>query len=95
MMGAQLKIDSDEAYRLAAELAGLRGESIESVVTTALRDALERDRAAREGAETQRREEIEYKELREIVDDIHRHLQHPLPSSDHSWLYDDETGLPR
>jgi len=94
-MGAQLKIDSDEAYGLAAELAGLRGESIESVVTTALRDALERDRAAREGAEAQRREEIEYKELREIVDDIHRHLRHPLPGSDHSWLYDDETGVPR
>ncbi len=65
-MGAQLKIDSDEAYGLAAELASLR-------------------------------EEIEYQELREIVDDIHRHLRHPLPGSDHSWLYDDddETGLPR
>jgi antitoxin VapB len=94
-MGAQLKIDSDETYGLAAELASLRGESIESVVTTALRDALKRDRAARKCAETQRRDEIEYQELREIVDDIHRHLRHPLPGSDHSWLYDDETGLPR
>ncbi len=94
-MGAQLQIDSDEAYGLAAELASLRGESIESVVTTALRDALERDRAAKEFAETQRREEIEYQELRAIVDDIHRHLRHPLPGSDHSWLYDDETGLAR
>ncbi len=94
-MGAQLKVDSDEAYGLAVELASLRGESIDAVVTTALRNALERDLAAREGAEAQRREETEYRELREIVDDIHRHLRHPLPSSDHSWLYDDETGLPR
>ncbi len=94
-MGAQLKIDSDEAYGLAAELAGLRGESVEAVVTTALRDALERDRAARDCVDAQRREEVEYQELREIVDDIHRHLRHPLPGSDHSWLYDDETGLPR
>ena len=94
-MGAQLKIDSDEAYGLAAELASRRGESIESVVTTALRDALERDRTARECIETKHREDVEYQELRVIVDDIHRHLRHPPPSSDHSWLYDDETGLPR
>ena len=64
-------------------------------MTTALRDALERDRAAKEGAETQHQEDAEYLELRKIVDDIHCHLQHPLPSWDHSWLYDDETGLPR
>ena len=94
-MGAQLKIDSDEAYGLAEELASLRRESIEAVVTTALRDALECNRATKECAETQRRDEIEYQELRKIVDDIHHHLRHPLPGSDHSWLYDDETGLPR
>ena len=94
-MGAQLKVDSDEAYGLAAELASLRGESIDAVVTKALRDALGRDRAAGECLEKQRQEETEYRELRAIVDDIHRHLRHPLPGSDHSWLYDDETGLPR
>ncbi len=94
-MGAQLKIDGDETYALAAELASLRGESIEAVVNRALREALERDQAAIKGAAVQEQEDAEYLELRKIVDDIHRHLQHPLPSSDHSWLYDDETGLPR
>ena len=94
-MGAQLKIDGDETYALAAELAGLRGESIETVVNRALREALERDQAAKQADAAQHQEDAEYLELRKIVDDIHRHLQHPLPSSDHSWLYDDETGLPR
>lgn len=94
-MGAQLKIDGDETYALAAELAGLRGESIEAAVKRALREALERDQAIGEVGAAQHQEDAEYLELRKIVDDIHRHLQHPLPSSDHSWLYDDETGLPR
>ena len=89
-----LTIESEEAAGLAAMLAAQRGESIEAVVTAALRDALERERAAREGGAAQE-QEAEYLELRKIVDDIHRHLEHPLPSSDHSWLYDDETGLPR
>lgn len=90
-----LTIESEEAAGLATTLAALRGESVEAVVTTALRDALERDRAAKECTEARHREDAEYQELREIVDDIHRHLRHPLPGLDHSWLYDDETGLPR
>lgn len=90
-----LTIESEEAAGLAATLAALRGESIEAAVTTALRDALERDRAAKESGAAQDQEDAEYLELRKIVDDIHRHLEHPLPSWDHSWLYDDETGLPR
>ncbi len=90
-----LTIESEEAASLATTLATLRGESIEAVVTTALRDALERDRAVKEGASAPHQEDTEYLELRKIVDDIHRHLQHPLPSWDYSWLYDDETGLPR
>ena len=94
-MDKGLTIDSEEAARLAATLAALRGESVKFVVTTALRDALERDRAAGKFAEKQHQEEIEYQELRALVDDIHRHLRHPLPGSDHSWLYDDETGLAR
>lgn len=90
-----LTIQSEEAAGLATTLAALRGESVEAVVTTVLRDALERDRAAKEDVETQYQDDTEYLELRKIVDDIHRHLQHPLPGSDHSWIYDDETGLPR
>ena len=90
-----LTIESDEAAGLANTLAALRGQSIEAAVTTALRDALERERTVKASAESAQREDIEYLELREIVSDIHRHLQHPIPGSDHSWLYDDETGLPR
>ena len=74
---------------------GLTIESEEAAVTTALRDALERDRAAKGSGAAQDQEDAEYLELRKIVDDIHRHLEHPLPSWDHSWPCDDETGLPR
>ena len=87
-------VESEEAASLAAMLAAQRGESIEASVTAALRDALERDRAAKEGEAVQD-QDAEYAELRKIVDDIHRHLEHPLPSWDHFRLYDDETGLPR
>lgn len=90
-----LTIQNEEAAGLATTLATLRGESVETVVTAVLRDALKRDRAAKEEVETQHQDDTEYLELRKIVDDIHRHLQHPLLSWDHSWLYDDETGLPR
>lgn len=88
-MGAQLKIDGDEAYGLAAELAGLRGESIESVVTRALRETLERDRKAHD-EEVARKRRIEEKILRvrAVAADIRRNLKHPLPSSDHNYLYD-------
>ena len=90
-----LNIESEEAAGLANTLAALRGQGVEAAVTAALRDALERDQAVEQSGEAQRRDDVEYLELREIVSDIHRHLQHPLPGSDHSWLYDDETGLPR
>ena len=87
-MGEQLKIDGDEAVRLAAELAGLWGESISIVVTRALREALEHERNAL-GIEDR------LQRIRAITADIRSNLKHPLPTSDHSWLYDDETGLPR
>ena len=98
-MGAQLKIDGDETYALAAELAGLRGASIETVVNRALREALERDRrASADDAQEQDAEDF-IAEIRAITADIRSHLKHPLPSSDHNYLYDylydDEIGLPR
>ena len=94
-MGPQLKIDGDETYALAAELAGLRGENIEAAVNRALREALERDRKAR--ADDAQEQDVEnfIAEIRAITADIRSQLKHPLPSSDHSYLYDDETGLPR
>ncbi len=95
-MGAQLKIDGDETYGLAVELASLYGESIEAAVNRALREALRRGREARAGQDLSDEDiEKEIKEIRAITADIRKHLKHPLASSDHSWLYDDETGLPR
>jgi len=88
-MGAQLKVDSDEAYGLAAELAGLRGESVEAVVTRALREALERDRKVRDEKEARkRRTEEKIARIRAITADIRSDLERPLPSSDHNYLYD-------
>jgi len=88
-MGAQLRIDSDETYGLAAELASLRGESIGDAVTRALREALERDRKTR-GEEEARKQQIEEKIARvsAIAADMRRDLPHPLPLSDHNYLYD-------
>lgn len=85
-MGAQLNIKSDDAYRLASELAGLTGESLTAAVTAALRERLERERRERDI-------ETRLARLREITADIRRHME-PGASSDHSWLYD-ENGLPR
>ena len=81
-MGTQLNIKSDDAYRLASRLAELTG-----VVTKALQAELEREERARDREERLRR-------VREIAADIRHHLRHPLPSSNHDWLYD-ENGLPR
>jgi len=86
-MGAQLNIKSEDAYRLASRLSELTGESLTSVVTKALRAELAREEHARDREERLRR-------VREITADIRRHLGHPLPSSNHDWLYD-ENGLPR
>lgn len=86
-MGAQLNIKSDDAYRLASELAELTGESLTTAVTEALRERLERKRHM-----TDREERL--RKLREITADIRRQLGEPLPGSDHNWLFDDD-GLPR
>jgi antitoxin VapB len=86
-MGAQLNIKSEDAYRLASRLSELTGESLTSVVTKALRAELAREEHARDREERLRR-------VREITADIRRHLSHPLPTSDHDWLYD-KNGLPR
>ncbi len=86
-MGTQLNIKSDDAYRLASKLSELTGESLTSAVTTALKERLER---------VQQREDIEARlaRIREITADIRANMQRPLPTSNHDWMYDDETGLP-
>ncbi len=86
-MGTELTIESEEAHRLASRLSDLTGESLDSVVTKALRNALAdeqriRDRAALEA------------DLLAIAAEIKANMPDDV-TSDHSWLYDDETGLPR
>jgi antitoxin VapB len=86
-METDLKIESDEASALAGELAELTGESLDAAVTAAIRERLERERDARD-----RRPRLE--RVRVLAAEIRQHIEHPLPSSDHSWLYDQD-GLPR
>jgi antitoxin VapB len=86
-MGAQLNIKSEDAYRLASRLSELTGESLTSVVIRALQAELAREELARDRDDRLRR-------VREITADIRRHLRHPLPGSNHDWLYD-ENGLPK
>ncbi|MDE2005161.1 MAG: type II toxin-antitoxin system VapB family antitoxin [Rhodospirillales bacterium] len=86
-MGAQLNIKSEDAYRLASELASLTGESLTAAVTAALRERLARERRERDI-------ETRLEKLREITADIRRHMDRPEATSDHSWLYGDD-GLPR
>ena len=86
-MGTQLNIKSEDAYRLASRISELTGESLTSVVIRALQAELAREEHARDREERLRR-------VREIAADIRHHLKHPLPSSNHDWLYD-ENGLPK
>jgi antitoxin VapB len=86
-MGQQLNIKSDDAYALATRLSELTGESLTSVVTTALRERLEREEKLRDRAARKAR-------IMAIAAEIREHMDKPLPSSDHSWLYD-ENGLPK
>lgn len=50
-----LNIKNHEAHRLAAELAGLTGESLTAAVTLALRDRLGRERRRRSAAKVAER----------------------------------------
>lgn len=84
-MGAQLNIKSDDAYRLASRLSKLTGESLTTVVTKALRAELDRQERLRD------RDALE-EELWAIAGEIKANMPDDV-TSDHSWLYDDETGV--
>jgi antitoxin VapB len=86
-MGTELTIESEEAFRLASRLSGLTGESLDSVVTKALRNALADEQRTRDKAALEA-------DLLAIAADIKANMPEDV-TSDHSWLYDDETGLPR
>jgi antitoxin VapB len=86
-MGAQLNIKSDDAYRLASRLSKLTGESLTTVVTKALRTELDRQERLQD------RDALE-EELWAIAGEIKANMPDDV-TSDLSWLYDDETGLPK
>ena len=89
-MGLQLNIKSDEAYRLATRLAELRGESLTAAVTAALRQRVDEEERLRE-------KEAMLRDVKAITAEIRAELDKAggeRPTSNHDWLYDDETGLP-
>jgi antitoxin VapB len=57
-------------------------------VTEALRERLDRQLQARD-------REARLGRIRAITADIRTAIGDDMPTSDHNWLYDDETGLPR
>ncbi len=84
-----MNIKSEEAHRLARELAALTGESVTAAVTVALRERLAHVREARGGQSRLAR-------MHAIAEDIASRFHEPWKSIDHGeFLYDDETGLPR
>ncbi|WP_239991997.1 type II toxin-antitoxin system VapB family antitoxin [Rhodopila globiformis] len=86
-MGAQLNIKSEDAYRLASRLSELTGESLTTVVTRALQSELDREQRLRDKAAMKA-------DLLAIAADIKANMPDDV-TSDHNWLYDDETGLPK
>jgi antitoxin VapB len=82
-----LNIKSEDAHRLARELAALTGESMTAVVTTALRERMERLRRSRKHGLSER--------LLAIGRDSAPRFKEPYRSADHGDLLYDERGLPR
>jgi antitoxin VapB len=85
-MGTQLNVKSEDAYRLASRLSELTGENLTTVVTKALRTELDREERLRERAALEEK-------LWAIAGEISANMPQDV-TSDHSWLYDNETGLP-
>ena len=82
-----LNIKSEEAHRLAQELARLTGESMTAAVTRAVRERLDRLRRERAVSLADR--------LLAIGKDCAARLKEPFRSVDHDDLLYDERGLPR
>ena len=89
-MGMRLNIESDEACRLASRLAELTGESLTAAVTEALRQRVEEEERLHD-------KEAMIRDVKAITAEIRAELDKAggeRPTSNHDWLYDDETGLP-
>ena len=82
-----LNIKSEEAHRLAQELARLTGESMTAAVTQAVRERLDRVRREQAVSLADR--------LLAIGKDCASRLREPFRSVDHADLLYDERGLPR
>lgn len=82
-MDAQLRIDSDEACRLAEDLAHLTGEDVTTAVVAALRQRLERERDIQE----------RLRRVRALAAEIRAAIDGPVSSADHNDLYGPD-GLP-
>jgi antitoxin VapB len=96
-MADQLIVLGDDARRLSTRLSDLTGEDLDVAVVEALKQRLQRvsesKPAPRHGAQEQDRA-ARMARIRVIAADI-REATAGNVSSDHSWLYDDKTGLPR
>jgi antitoxin VapB len=82
-----LNIKNGEAHKLAAQLAKITGENMTTAVTQALRERLDRVRAARGSGLSER--------LLKIGQECAAHLREPFRSVDHGDLLYDEKGLPK
>ena len=82
-----LNIKSEEAHRLAQELARLTGESMTAAVTQAMRERLDRVRREQAVGLADR--------LLAIGKDCAAHLKEPFRTVDHGGLLYDAAGLPR
>lgn len=82
-----LNIKSDEAHKLARQLAKLTGESMTDAVTKAVRERLARLRQEREPELADR--------LVRIGKECAARMREPFRSVDHGELLYDEKGLPR
>ena len=81
-----MNIKSEEAHRLAKELAAETGESVTAAVTIALRERLER-------LHNERAKRLE--RLRAIMRDAAAHVSEEFRSLDYNKMLYDERGLPR
>ncbi len=81
-----LNIKNEEAHKMAAELAELRGVSMTAVVLEALRKELDEERRKRVAGGKAKR-------ILALVRRLNEGRPKGEVSSDHSWLYD-ENGLP-
>ena len=81
-----LNIKNEEAHKMAAELAAIRGVSMTTVVLDLLQTALKAERPKEDP-------DSKAKRLVAWVRGMNKGVKEKNLTSDHSWLYD-ENGLP-